>query len=221
MTTGSNEISTPLPAEYRPVDERANFITHALGFFLSIVASAVLMTVVIKHHQTINIIACAIYCCSLTGLYAASTFSHMFYDLAWRRFFRTLDQVCIYLLIAGSYTPFAVVYLWHQWWPLLFVVMWVLAISGVFLVFYMRNLTPLAMLTYGILGWLPIISLKTLFESAPPDIFAWIITGGFFYSAGSVFLAFDKHVRYFHALWHTFVIAGSTCHYIALLMVLM
>ena len=99
--------------------------------------------------------------------------------------------------------------------------MWVLAISGVFLVLYMRNLTPLAMITYGILGWLPIISLKTLFDAAPPDIFAWIIAGGFFYSIGVVFLGFDKHIRYFHALWHTFVIAGSTCHYIALIMVVM
>ncbi|MCH9656954.1 MAG: hemolysin III family protein [Planctomycetes bacterium] len=221
MTTDSKELLSPKRAEHRPVDERANFITHALGFFLSVVASIVLMTLVIQHHQTINIVACGIYCSSLTGLYAASTFSHMFYDLAWRRFFRTLDQVCIYLLIAGSYTPFAVVYLWNQWWPMLMVVMWVLAIFGVFLVLHMRNLTPTAMITYGILGWLPIISLKTLYDAAPLDIFAWIIAGGFFYSAGSVFLIFDQRVRYFHALWHTFVIAGSTCHYIALLMVML
>lgn len=221
MVMDSNDISTTRLAEQRPVDERANLITHALGFFLSVVASVVLMTLVVKDHQMINIVACSIYCISLTGLYAASTLSHMFYDLAWRRFFRTLDQVCIYLLIAGSYTPFAVIFLWHEWWPLLLVAMWTLAFFGILLVFHMRNLTPTAMLTYGILGWLPVISLKTLFESTPFETFVWIIAGGLFYSTGSLFLLFDQRVRYFHALWHTFVIAGSTCHYVALLMVMM
>lgn len=218
MVMDSNDISTTRMPEHRPVDECANLITHGLGFLLSVVASVVLMTLVVKDHQTINIIACSIYCCSLIGLYAASTLSHMFYDLAWRRFFRTLDQVCIYLLIAGSYTPFAVVFLWHQWWPLLLVVMWILALFGILLVLYMRNLTPTAMLTYGLLGWLPVISLKTLYEVTPSEVFAWIIAGGFFYSIGAVFLLLDRRVRYFHALWHTFVIAGSICHYIALLL---
>ena len=144
MAGDSNDISTPRLAERRPVDEHANFITHALGFLLSVAASAVLMTLVVNDHQAIIIVACGIYCCSLMGLYAASTFSHMFYDLAWRQFFRTLDQACIYLLIAGSFTPFAVVFLWHRWWPALLAIMWVLAILGVLLVLRMRDLTPTA-----------------------------------------------------------------------------
>lgn len=218
MTADSNDISTPKPGELRPVDEHANLITHAFGFLLSLIASTVLMTLVINNQQTINIVACAIYCCSLTGLYAASMLSHMFYNLAWRRFFRSLDQVCIYLLIAGSFTPIAVVFLWHQWWPVLLIAMWVLAIAGVLLVLRMRNLTPLAMCTYGILGWLPVISLKTLFDSAPFEILIWIVAGGIFYSVGTLFLTFDWYVRYFHALWHTCVIGGSTCHYIAILL---
>jgi len=221
MATDSNDRSMPSLAEHRPVDEHANLVTHALGFLLSLPASAVLMTLVVNNHRPIVIVACAIYCCSLMGLYAASTLSHMFYDVAWRRFFRTLDQACIYLLIAGSFTPVAVVFLWHQWWPALLVVMWVLAIFGVILVLRMRNLTPTAKITYGLLGWLPIISLKTLFDAAPLETFVWIVAGGIFYSAGSVFLRFDQHVRYFHALWHTFVIAGSICHYIVILMVVM
>ena len=219
MAADSNDTSMPRLAEHRPVDEHANLITHALGFLLSVAASAVLMTLVVNDHQAIIIVACGIYCCSLMGLYAASTFSHMFYDLTWRQFFRTLDQVCIYLLIAGSFTPFAVIFLWHRWWPALLMVMWVLAIFGVLLVIRMRDLTPTAKITYGILGWLPVISLKTLFDAAPLEIFVWIVAGGLFYSVGSVFLRFDQHVRYFHALWHTFVIAGSICHYIAILLV--
>ncbi len=219
MTADPGNIPTPKLAEQRPVDEHANFVTHALGFLLSIAASVLLMSVVINSHQTTNIIvACGIYCCSLTGLYAASTLSHMFYDLAWRRFFRSLDQVCIYLLIAGSFTPIAVVYLWQQWWPVLLIVMWVLALLGVLLVIRMRFLSPIAMTTYGILGWLPAISLRKLFEAAPFEVLVWIVAGGIFYSVGTLFLGFDYRVRYFHALWHTCVIAGSTCHYIAILL---
>jgi hemolysin III len=132
-----------------------------------------------------------------------------------------LDQVCIYLLIAGSFTPIAVVFLWHQWWPALLLAMWILAILGVLLVLRMRELTPTAQITYGLLGWLPVISLKTLFDTAPFAVFAWLVAGGLFYSTGTIFLRFDHRVRYLHALWHTFVIAGSTCHYVAILLVVM
>jgi len=221
MAADSKDRSTPRLAERRPVDEHANLITHALGFLLSVPASVLLMTLVVNNHPAIVIVACGIYCCSLMGLYAASTLSHTFYDIAWRRFFRTLDQVCIYLLIAGSFTPVAVVFLWHQWWPALLAAMWLLAIFGMLLVLRMRDLTPTAKITYGLLGWLPIISLKTLFDAAPLETFVWIVAGGLFYSAGSVFLRFDQHVRYFPALWHTFVSAGSTCHYIAILLIVM
>ena len=123
--------------------------------------------------------------------------------------------------IAGSFTPIAVVFLWHDQWPLLLAVMWGLALLGVMLVLRMRDLTPSAKFTYGILGWLPIIALKTLYESMPLDIFALILAGGLFYSTGAIFLRYDRQVRYFHALWHTFVIAGSTAHYIAILLVVM
>ncbi len=207
------------PAEIRPVDEMANLITHGLGFLLSIAGSVVLMISVSKNHQMRNIIACGIYCCTLMGLYAASTLSHAFYDLAWRRFFRTVDQACIFLLIAGSITPIAVVFLWEGWWPMFLVAMWSFALFGVLVVLRKRYLTSAAQMTYGILGWLPIITLKTLFDAAPFAVFAWILAGGMFYSVGSLFLRFDSQIRYFHALWHLFVIAGSTAHYIAILLV--
>src|SRR3974377_884143 len=98
------------------------------------------------------------------GLYAASTLSHSFHDLAWRRFFRTLDQACIFLLIAGSFTPFAVAWLDRGWsFPILLAAMWTLAILGVGLVLRVRTLTPGAQRVYLILGWLPAISLKAVF----------------------------------------------------------
>lgn len=217
MLNDSDKRNQLAPGELRPVDEHANLVTHGLGVLLSIVASFVLMTMVANGHEPIVIAACAVYCLSLIGLYSASTLSHMFYDLDWRRFFRTLDQAFIYLLIAGSFTPVGVVYLNAGWWPVLPAAMWVFAFAGVVIVLRMRNLTPTAKITYGILGWLPVISLKTLFEAAPFEVLAWIVAGGMFYSIGTIFLRYDQHIRYLHALWHTFVIAGSTCHYIAIL----
>ncbi len=218
MIADSPKNSIPKLAEERPEDEYANLITHAFGFLLSLAASGLLISIAVKHAPTRVVIACVVYSCSLIGLYAASTLSHMFYDLAWRRFFRTVDQIFIYLLIAGSFTPVAVVFLWDRWWPLLLVMMWVFALLGVLLVLRVRHLSPLQMCTYGLLGWLPVISLKTIFEAAPFEILIWIVAGGLCYSVGTLFLAFDWYARYFHAMWHTLVIAGSTCHYIAILL---
>ena len=205
--------------EYRPVDEMANLITHGLGFVLSLIASVALMSLVIAGGRSADILACGIYCSTLIALYAASTLSHMFHDLAWRRFFRMLDQACIFLLIAGSFTPFAVVYLMDGWWPLLLVAMWTLAIAGVMLVLRTRNLSTAARVTYGLLGWLPAIALYKLATVASPEVLIWVLAGGAFYSTGTLFLRYDGFARYMHALWHIFVIGGSTCHYVAILLI--
>lgn len=205
------------PHEHRPVDEYANLITHGLGLLLSIVAAAVLMTHVIQEHRALTIATCGVYCASLVGLYAASTLSHAFFDLAWRRFYRALDQACIFLLIAGSFTPVGVAYLRNGWSCLLVPVMWITALWGVVLVIRMGNLTRGAKSLYGVLGWLPVVAVKPLYDAAPFELLAWMVAGGVFYSVGTVFLVFDLRVRYLHALWHAFVIAGSTCHYIAIL----
>jgi len=202
------------PAELRPVDEHANLITHGLGLVLSVVASGLLMTLVIERQHADIITACGIYCFALVGVYAASTLSHAFYDLAWRRFYRAIDQAFIFLLIAGSITPFAVANLGRgRSWSVLLAIMWIVALFGVGLVVRMRNLTPGARSLYLILGWLPVLFSHAMFEAATTEMLFWMFAGGAFYSVGTLFLAFDRHVRYFHALWHTFVIAGSICHY--------
>jgi hemolysin III len=217
MRTIRDDNNTPEPGENKPDDEHANLLTHGLGLLLSIVASSLLMLVVARHGDMRVIVSCAVYCSSLVSLYAASTLSHMFTDLAWRRFFRMLDQACIYLLIAGSFTPIAVFCLWHGWWPLLLIAMWVLALLGVMMVIRFGNLPPMARFTYGILGWLPVISLKALFDAAPLSIVVWFVAGGAFYSLGTLLLRYDERIRYLHAVWHMFVIAGSACHYVAIL----
>lgn len=205
-----------MTSEKRPVDEAANLLTHGLGLVLSVVATVVMMWIV-AGESVCTVAACGVYCLTLILLYGASTLSHSFHDPEWRRLCRTLDQACIYLLIAGSFTPFAVIFLGHGWWWLILVVMWVLAFAGVLLVLRQRDLTGTAKITYGLLGWLPAISLWEMYQRAPAGLLFWLLAGGFFYSTGTIFLRYDRKVRYLHALWHVFVIAGSVCHYIGIL----
>ena len=200
----------------RPIDELANLLTHGYGLVLSVVASVFLMWTVAGEDAPL-IAACGVYCLTLILLYGASTLSHTFHDLEWRRLFRMIDQACIFLKIAGSFTPFAVIYLNHGWWWLILIAMWVLALAGVLLVMRFTYLEGAAMVTYGVLGWLPAISLWELYRQAPPGLLVWLLAGGFFFSTGTIFLRLSDRVRYTHALWHTFVIAGSICHYIAVL----
>lgn len=205
-----------MSADVRPIDETANLLTHGFGLLLSLPATAVLMTRVADKEFPV-VVACGIYCLTLILLYAASALSHAFHDMRWRRFFRTVDQACIYLLIAGSFTPFGVVFLMHGSWWLLTAAVWLFAIAGVVLVIRLRNLSGTAMITYGILGWLPAVSLWELYQTAPLEMLLWFVAGGACYSIGTFFLRFDRIAQYMHATWHVFVIAGSACHYIAAL----
>lgn len=206
-----------MTSEQRPVDESANLITHGLGFLLSVLASVYLMRLVIAGHHPQTIVACGVYCSTLVLLYAASTLSHAFHELSWRRLFRTLDQACIFLMIAGSFTPFAVVFLNHGWWRLLLWGMWLLALVGVVFVLRLRNLSGLAKAPFGVMGWMPVVALGELYKNAPLDMLLWIVAGGAFYSIGAIFLALDRRVRYFHAMWHVLVVAGSICHYVGVI----
>lgn len=216
MQRDRGDVPAPEPCELRQPDECANVLTHAIGFLLSVIGSFFLMRLALQGHPLAVVIACAVYCTSLVMLYLASTLSHAFYELKWRRFFRTLDQSSIYLLIAGSFTPFAVVYLWHGNWPVLLIVMWTFALLGIVLTIRLRNLPRRARWTYGIMGWLPIVALPNILDSAPAGVLLWVLAGGLFYSAGTLFLRLTLRVRYCHAAWHTFVIAGSACHYVAI-----
>lgn len=206
-----------MSGEQRPIDEIPNLITHGLGLLLSLVATALLMDVVLAGGDRRTIIGCGIYSLTLVLLYGASTLSHTFYNPDLRRLFRMLDQACIFLLIAGSVTPFAMIFLADGPWRLLLPTMWTLAALGVLFVLRRRNLSNPAKITYGVLGWLPILVLPELARRAPAELLMWVVGGGAFYSLGTVFLALDQKIRYFHALWHTFVVAGSICHYVAIL----
>jgi hemolysin III len=200
-------------------DETANLLTHGAGLLLSLVGTWLLLGYAYQYGNTPwQIVGCTVYGVSLVLLYAASTLSHSFEHLGLRSFFRMLDQVCIFLLIAGTYTPFLLVYLPEWWRWAILVPLWTLTVGGVLFKLVFSRRKNVSTWFYVLLGWLPIAAFKPLVENVPVAVAAWIIAGGVLYTMGTFFLERDNRVRYFHAVWHLFVIAASICHYIAVLL---
>lgn len=201
-----------MTSRIRPADELANVLTHGLGLGLSVLAAGHLLAFTADQPVAVRI-GCGVYSVALILVYGSSTLSHLFYDLRWRERFRTLDQACIFLLIAGTYTPFAMVYMNHgNWWWLL-LLMWTIALIGVWRVLLLRDLPRIDKVLYGVLGLLPVVALPDLSRVAPAQLIMWIVGGGACYLVGTVFLRFSAVVLYAHAVWHILVILGSACHY--------
>jgi hemolysin III len=200
-----------------PVDELANRVTHALGLALAIVGTATLLSATDKRGDMLQMIGVSVYGATLVALYAASTLSHSFERPRLRHLFRTVDQVCIFLLIAGTFTPISLTYLRAGWWWALFISVWGLAIAGIFFKIFFARLQNVAVSAYVLLGWMPVVAIKPIVELMPSAALAWIIAGGLFYTVGTLFLLRDDRVPFFHAIWHLFVVAGSACHYFAVL----
>ncbi|MFQ5731411.1 MAG: hemolysin III family protein [Planctomycetaceae bacterium] len=205
------QYSTTLaaPTLNAATDEKANQITHAFGFALSVVGSLVMMPVAFG--EALRFVACGLYCVTLMAVDAASTLSHSFGEGRLRDRYRTLDQVCIFFLIVGTFTPVALEHLRGvMCWGLLGL-MWLIAVVG-----SVRRFTrgDRSMWTYLMLGWMPIVAVAPIAASAGTNGAMIVVGGGLLYSTGAVFLAKDGRRPYFHAIWHMFVIAGSACHYL-------
>lgn len=198
-------------------EETANFLTHALGFLLSLAGTAALLTIARAYADPWQFAGCVVYGVSLISLYAASTLSHAFERPRLRHFFRTLDQVCIFLLIAGTYTPILLAFFRDGYWWTVLAGVWVLATAGILFKVLITRLDNVAMIFYVLLGWLPSIALRPVAFRVPTMAIGWLLLGGVLYTIGTIFLARDEKVPYFHAIWHLFVIAGSACHYVAVL----
>jgi hemolysin III len=200
-----------------PRDELANAITHALGVALALAGLAVLVTLGSLRGSARQIVSYSIYGATLVLLYAASTAYHSVRLPQAKRMLRTLDHIAIYLLIAGTYTPFALISLRGAWgWSLLGII-WTLAATGVvFKVFFIGRFPRTSAIVYLGMGWLALVAFRQLFMHLPPAGLILLFAGGLCYSLGVVFFALD-HRRFHHAIWHLFVLAGSICHFFAVL----
>jgi len=196
-------------------EEIFNTLTHGLGVFLSIVGVSVLLTVASLNGDAYQIVSIAIYGATLILLYCVSTFYHTAHSPRLKNFFRLADHSAIYLLIAGSYTPFALVSLRGGIGWTVFGVVWGLALVGVIFKFFFRfRFHFLATGLYILMGWMALLIVKPLFEVLPLWGFSLLVAGGLSYTLGMVFYAWNK-LPYNHAIWHGFVLLGSVCHYFA------
>lgn len=213
------ELRQEFPAWRRSSEEElANAVTHGLGFLIAVAGSLVMMSGAFALRDTRIIVGCGLYLMSLMAVYAMSMLSHSPTSFRAKLLFRQLDQAFIYLLIVGTYTPFALAYL-HGWhWNVLLAAMWAVAISGfVAKTFFAHQVHAVPARSYILLGWMPAVALPYLWYFAPSGVFDSIIAGGVFYTLGTYFLSNDHRVRHFHAIWHLCVIAGSACHFLGIL----
>lgn len=206
--------SEPTPP-FDPRDEIASALTHGLGAVAALAGGAVLITLAALHGDAWQLGAAIVFGVSLLLLYVASTLYHAIQHPRSKGRLKVFDHCAIYLLIAGTYTPFTLIGLRGPWGWGLFAAIWTLAIAGVvFKLFYTGRFKLLSTGIYIAMGWLVVVAIKPLLESLDAWTLGWLLAGGIFYTLGTVFYHRES-IRYSHAIWHMFVIAGSVCHYIA------
>jgi hemolysin III len=199
------------------LEEIANAITHGIGLLLSIAGFVVLLVLVALRGNAWHMVACSIYGATLICLYTASTLYHAVISPRVKRALRIFDHSAIYLLIAGTYTPFLLVSLRGPWGWSLFGVIWGLALVGVLFKFwFVERFAILSTAVYIAMGWLVVIAAKPVISHLPLTAIIWLLAGGLAYTGGVIFFA-AKRIPYSHAIWHLFVLAGSICHYFAVL----
>jgi len=198
--------------------ERFNSISHLIGAALALAGVVVLVVVASHKGGAQRIVAFSIYGASLFLLYLTSTLYHALPGRA-KNVFRVLDHQAIYLLIAGSYTPFTLVTLDGivGWW--LFGAVWTMAVVGLVLDALPRRRSTrlLPIIIYFVMGWLIVLAIKPLLAALPAAGFVWLLTGGILYSGGVVFYALDRRYPWMHEVWHLFVLGGSISHFVAIL----
>jgi hemolysin III len=198
-------------------EETVNALTHGLGALLGLGGLVVLVVMASLHGDAWHIVSCSIYGFTLVLLFSSSTLYHSFRSQRLKHIFRIIDHASIYLLIAGTYTPFVLVNLRGRWGWSLFGVIWGLALAGiVFQIFFVSRFRLVQTMIYLAMGWLVVIAIKPLFMHVSRLGLLWLLFGGLCYTVGAVFYLWKK-LPYHHAVWHLFVLGGSVCHYFAIL----
>jgi hemolysin III len=198
-------------------EETINAWTHGLGALLSLGGLLVLVILASRYGDAWRIVSCSIYGATLVLLFSSSTLYHSCRSERAKHICRIIDHASIYLLIAGTYTPFVLVSLRGGWGWSLFGVVWGLALAGiVFQVFFVSRFRVLQTLIYLAMGWLAVIAIKPLMTRVPLPGLIWLLAGGLSYTVGALFYLWKK-LPYHHGIWHIFVLAGGVCHYFAIL----
>jgi hemolysin III len=196
--------------------ERFNSLSHLAGMVLAAIGAFVLIVLAARAGDPWKIAGVSIYGTALFFLYAVSTLYHSVKGRA-KPILRKLDHCAIYLLIAGTYTPFALVTLRGAWGWTLFGLAWGLAVLGIAQEFILgKGARIVSLVIYAVMGWMGLIAVHPLAQGLGTAGLAWLLGGGVLYTGGIVFYALDERIRHFHGVWHLFVLAGSVSHFIAI-----
>jgi hemolysin III len=199
-------------------EEIANSASHGVALLSAVVGVPFLIVASVQNGTAVNIVGASVFAATVVLLYFASTLYHAVPHPRAKRLLKKLDHGAIYLLIAGTYTPFTLGVLGGPWGWTLFALVWALAIIGVTLKAFDRISHPLwSTGLYVVMGWLVLIAAKPLLASIAPPGLILLAAGGLAYTLGVVFFTLDSRVRYGHFVWHLFVVAGTTCHFFAVL----
>ena len=200
---------------YSPLEERINILSHAIGLLLSIIAVVLLVTRASSYGNAWHIVSAAIFGASLITLYAASTVYHSATRAELRARLRIIDHATIYILIAGTYTPFTLITLNGTVGWVIFTFSWGMAISGIILkLFFTGRFNLVSTLMYVFMGWIIIFAVKPLIANLSTEGLFWLVAGGLSYTIGAIIYSIKK-VPLNHAIFHLFVLGGSICHFVA------
>lgn len=200
------------------LDEILNTLTHGFGMLLSAAGLALLVVFASDNGNAWHVVSCSIYGATLLILYTASTLYHSARESRIKQILAKCDHVAIYLLIAGSYTPFTLVNMRQNYGWVLFVTIWGMAILGsLYTIYVVRKNNVISTLVYILMGWTIILAIHPLQETVMTGGITLLILGGVTYTAGTIFFLLDHRIRFGHAVWHLFVLGGSIFHYFAVM----
>ena len=211
---------TDFPAAHKITQTRgeeiANTVSHGVALIAAIVGTVFLIMHAARLENIGYLVGACIFSASMIVLYLGSTLYHVVHPGRLKHIFRIIDHSAIYLLIAGTYTPFTLGVLYGAWGWTLFGLIWGLALTGIVLKFFNRlSHSIVSTMLYLLMGWLIVIAINPLYARLPASGLAWLFAGGLAYTAGVIFFAIDSRLRFGHFIWHLFVVAGTTCHYFA------
>ncbi len=200
-----------------PSEEFVDALTHGIGLMLSIAGATALLPAAWLGGDGWSLVGCGFYAATLVAVYAFSTLSHLDLPEHLNQLFRRLDQGCIYLLIVGTFTPFALMHLRTPGWTMFYALILAAAVGGCLSkTVFTHRLNGISVWLYLALGWAQALAVWPLWQRIPPMAMAWVVAGGVCYTVGTVFLMLDVRRYHFHSIWHVLVIAGSGCHYVAI-----